>query len=140
MSALLRYEPLAGQFDGLINQLFRAAPGWDANTPRPIRLDVSETEGAYKVAAEIPGVKKEEIAVEIDGNEVVISAEVKREKEANENGKWLFNERFYGKTARRFALAHEIDQSRAEAKFTDGVLELTLPKKIVATATRLAVQ
>jgi HSP20 family protein len=140
MSTLLRYEPLAGQFDGLINQLFRPAQGWDAGAPKPIRLDVSETEGAYKVAAELPGVKKDEISVEIDGNEVVISAEVKREKEASENGKYVHSERFYGKTARRFALAHEIDQSRSEAKFADGILELSLPKKIVATATRLAIQ
>jgi HSP20 family protein len=140
MSSLLRYEPLAGQFDGLFNQLFRPAQGWDADAPKPIRLDVSETEGAYKVAAELPGVKKDQIAVEIDGNEVVISAEVRREKEATGNGKYLHSERFYGKTARRFSLAHEIDQARAEAKFADGILELTLPKKIVATATRLAVQ
>jgi HSP20 family protein len=140
MNTLLRYEPLAGSFDGLINQLFRPAPGGDADAPRPIRLDVSETEGAYKVAAELPGVKKDQISVEIDGNEVVIAAEVTREKEANEGGKWLHSERFYGKTARRFALAHEIDQARSEAKFADGILELTLPKKIVATATRLAVQ
>ena len=140
MSSLLRYEPLTGSFDGLINQLFRPAAAWDADTPRPIRLDVSETEGAYKVAAELPGVKKDQISVEIDGNEVVISAEVTREKEANESGKWLHSERFYGKTARRFQLAHEIDQARSEAKFSDGILELTLPKKVVATATRLAVQ
>ena len=118
----------------------RPSQAFDATAPKPIRLDVSETEAAYKIAAEIPGVKKDQISVEIDGNEVVISAEVKREANAGESGKWLHSERFYGKTARRFQLAHEIDQSRSEAKFADGILELTLPKKVVATATKLAVQ
>ena len=140
MSSLLRYEPLVGQFDGLINQLLRPSQAFDATAPKPIRLDVSETEAAYKIAAEIPGVKKDQISVEIDGNEVVISAEVKCEADLGENGKRLHCERFYGKTARRFALAHQIDQSRSEARFADGILELTLPKKVVASATRLAIQ
>ena len=84
--------------------------------------------------------KKEDIRVEIEGNEVLISAEVKRESEKKEGERVLRTERFFGKTARRFALPQEIDESKAEAKYADGVLELTLPKKAAVAGRRVAIQ
>jgi HSP20 family protein len=131
MNPLARYEPLAGQLDNLFNDFFRPAFVLDnrrADVAR-IRVDVKETGDAYKVDAEIPGVKREGIAVEIEGNEVSIAAEVKNEKETKDGERVLRTERFYGKVERRFALPQEIDESKATAKFADGVLELTLPKK-----------
>jgi HSP20 family protein len=92
-----------------------------------IKLDVTEDEKAYRVKAELPGVKKEDIAVEIDGNQVSVSAEVKREKEEKKEN-LVHSERFYGKTYRSFTVRHDIDRKAAAAKFSDGVLELTLPK------------
>ena len=83
--------------------------------------------------------KKDAIHVEIEGNEVTISAEVRRESEKKENEKWLRTERFAGKTARRFALPQEIDEGKANARFNDGVLELTLPKKAVVTGRKLEI-
>ena len=141
MNPLTRYEPLVGQLDGLFNDFFRPAFVWDNRTESaPIRVDVKETADAYTVHAELPGVKKDDINVEIEGNEVTIGAEVKRETQAKEGEKVLRTERFYGKSARRFALPHEIDETKANAKFTDGVLELTLPKKQTVTGRKLAVQ
>jgi HSP20 family protein len=84
-------------------------------------------------------VKKEDIAVEIEGNEVALSAQTRRETEQKDGDKWLRTERFFGKSARRFALPAELDESRAAAKFTDGVLELTLPKKASAVARKIEI-
>ena len=139
---LTRYEPLVGQLDNLFNEFLRPAFVLDnraADVAR-IRLDVRENGEAYTVAAEIPGVKKEGINVEIEGNEVTISAEVKREHEEKEGEKWLRVERFHGKAERRFALPQEIDEAKASARFTDGVLELTLPKKAAATTRKVEIR
>ena len=79
--------------------------------------------------AEIPGVKKDDIKVAVDGNQVSISAEVKKEKEEKEGKKVIRSERYYGKVYRSFSLAQDVDQNATKAKYSDGVLELTLPKK-----------
>jgi HSP20 family protein len=135
-----RYAALSG-LDGLFNDLFRPAV-WDEATAAPLalRVDVRETPEAYTLHAELPGVKREDIQVEIDGNEVSITAEVKREAEAKDGDKWLRRERAAGKAARRFALPVEVDEAQAQAKFVDGVLELTLPKKAPAASRKIAVQ
>jgi HSP20 family protein len=143
MNQLLRYEPLTGRLDGLFNDFFRPALVWEGGSgsePAPIRVDVSETPAAYTVHADIAGVKKEDIHVEIEGNEVQISAEVKRESAKKEGERVLRTERFHGKTARRFALPQEIDETRAEARYADGVLELSLPKKAAVAGRRVAIQ
>jgi HSP20 family protein len=142
MNPLTRYEPLVGRLDGLFDEFFRPAFVWEdgaARQPLPIRVDVKETADAYTVAAELPGVKKDEIHVEIEGNEVTISAETRREDQ-KEGEKYLRVERAYGKTARRFALPQDLDESKAEAKFADGVLELKLPKKAAVTGRKVAIQ
>lgn len=105
-----------------------------------IKMDVSEDEKGYRVKAEIPGVKKEAIKVSIDGNQVSISAEVKKETEEKKGETVIRSERYYGNQYRTFALANEIDQSKAEAKYEDGLLELTLPKKEPGTARQVAVK
>lgn len=104
---------------------------WLAEAPAEphIKLDVSEDDKAYHVKADLPGVKKEDIGVEIEGHEVSLTAEVKGEKEEKRGESVVHSERYYGKQFRSFTLAHEIDRDRADAKFADGVLELTLPKK-----------
>ena len=127
MYAVTRSNGLATDLDGLLNEFFR--PAFVRTEAAPIRVDVNENNDAYTVHAELPGVKKDAIAIEIDGDTVTISAEVKRESEAKDGEKVLRSERFYGKTERRFALPAEVDEARAEAKFADGVLELVLPKK-----------
>jgi HSP20 family protein len=139
MNPMTRYEPLVGRLDGLFNDLFRPALVWEnSSEPLPIRVDVRETAEAYTVAAEIPGVKKEAIHVEIEGNEVTISAETQREAQ-KEGEKWLRSERFFGKTARRFALPQDLDEAKAVAKFADGVLELTLPKKAAVSGRKIEI-
>jgi len=139
-NALSSYEPLVGRLDGILNDLFRPAVALEARSEAlPIRIDVRETAEAYTVYAELPGVRKEDIAVEIEGNEVALSAETRRDAAQKEADKWLRTERFFGKSARRFALPAELDESKAAAKFADGVLELTLPKKASAVARKIEI-
>ena len=92
-------------------------------------MDVTESDSEYRVQAEIPGVNKEDIDVRIDGTDVVISAEVKRERDAkDDDGAVLRSERVYGKMSRAFSLDEDVDYAKAQASYTDGVLELILPK------------
>jgi HSP20 family protein len=104
------------------------------------KVDVAEKNGAYLVTAELPGVRKEDIHVAIDGAQVALEAEVKREKEASKDERTLHSERVYGKVVRSFTLPQEVDESKAEAKFKDGVLELTLPKKAAAQRKQITIQ
>jgi HSP20 family protein len=114
---------------------------WETAVDAPqIRFDVTEGEGAYEVKAEIPGVRKEDIHVEVEGAQVMISAEVKKETEEKKGERMLHSERRYGYASRVFTLGFEVDRDKAVAKYVDGVLYLTLPKKASAQATPLVVQ
>lgn len=104
-----------------------------------IKMDVKEADGQYLVKAEIPGVNKDDIHVTIDGNMVSISAEVKQEKEEKEGGRVIRSERSYGMASRSFNLADEVDQSKVRAKYNNGILELTLPKKPGASRKEISI-
>jgi HSP20 family protein len=125
----------------MLRDLWRPWRATDAATERApqIRLDLSESEQAYAVKAEIPGAKKEDLDIRIDGNQVTITAEVKQDKEEKKDGRVLRRERSYGYTSRSFSLAHDIDQAAADAKYSNGVLELRLPKKAPTGGKRLSV-
>jgi HSP20 family protein len=109
--------------------------------PSPtIKLEVSETDDAFKVKAQVPGVKKDDIKVKIDRGMVSISAETKQQREEKKDGKVIKSEFHYGAASRMFTLDSEVDASKAEAKYEDGILLLTLPKKQGAAATTLAIK
>ncbi|MGH8742662.1 MAG: Hsp20/alpha crystallin family protein, partial [Burkholderiales bacterium] len=108
--------------------------------PLQMKVDVAEDDKAYTVQAEVPGVKKEDINVSINGNQVSISAEVKKEHDVKNGEAVLRSERYYGKLSRSFTLADDVDEAAAQAKYTDGVLELKLPKKAQVSARRLAIK
>ena len=110
--------------------------GGQAELP-PVKIDVTEEVEGYRVHADLPGIRKEDIHVNIDGSIVSISAERKQEKEVKEGARVLRSERSFGKVSRSFQLGQDIDESRSTARFSDGVLELTLPKKTATTARRL---
>lgn len=96
-------------------------------------------EGRY-VDADIPGVRKDDIHVRVDGNRVQIDAEVREEKEKRDGGKVLRSERYFGTISRAFSLAQDVDDSRVQARYADGVLSLELPKKLAAKGKSIAVQ
>jgi len=105
-----------------------------------IKIDLTENDKSYVVRAEVPGVKKEDIKVEVDGNMVSISAEVKQDKEEKEGEKVICRERYHGSSYRSFRLGSNVDEAKTQAKYSDGVLELTLPKKNGATHKEIAIK
>lgn len=127
MANLTKYDPF-GDIDDLFKGFMLRPVRLDQQLPQ-IKVDVTESNGAYVVRADIPGVKKEDISVDIDGNMVSISAEVRKEKEEKQGTRVIRSERYVGSMSRSFSLAHDVDDKAAQAKYTDGVLELTLPKK-----------
>jgi HSP20 family protein len=140
MPNILRYNPADDTFDDLFRGFFMRPVRFEGQQGVQIKLDVNEDDKAYAVHAEIPGVRKEDIHVAVDGNQVTISAEVKKEKEVKEGEKVLRSERYFGKVSRAFTLGQEVDEATAEAKYKDGVLELRLPKRAITQAKKLAIQ
>ena len=132
MANITRLDPL----DDLFRGFFVRPVDFDGSTQQPpsIKMDVKEQGDNYLVHAELPGVRKEDIHVVVDGNQVSISAEIKQEKEIKEGERVLRSERYFGKVARSFQLGQEA------AKFNEGVLELTLPKRAASPNKRLTVE
>jgi HSP20 family protein len=142
MANIARFDPRSDMFGSIVDDLFKGyfvrPVGYDA-APR-LSVDVTEKNGAYLVTADLPGVKKEDIHVDIDGAQLTLTAEIKRESDTTEGKRVLHSERSYGKVSRSFALPQELDEAKAEAKFRDGVLELTLPKKAAAARKAITIQ
>jgi HSP20 family protein len=141
MANIRRYDPFEDLFsDFFKGYLVRPVGGDEAAAVAPrVKLEVSEEDKAYKVHAELPGVKKDDIHIEIDGDQVAISAEVKQEKDVKNGDRIVHSERYYGKLSRAFRLAQDVDESAAVAKYNDGVLELTLPKKAAASRKAISI-
>ena len=141
MANITRYSPLEEAFDDLFRGFFVRPVSLEGPAgAAQFRVDVSESEQAYTVRAEIPGVKKEDISVTIDDDTVAISAEVRNEKEVKNGERSLRSERYYGKVYRAFSLGHAVDEAGTSAKYHNGVLELTLPKKAAEQAKRITIQ
>lgn len=139
MTGLTRYNP----FDELFGDLSKgfwvkplAVPG---GAEMSIKVDVKEDDKSYTVRADIPGMKKEDIQVDVDGNVVSLRAETTQEKQEKQGEKVLYSERNYGMVSRSFALPAEVDEKAARAEYKDGVLNLVLPKKANGGARRVAV-
>jgi HSP20 family protein len=146
MANITRFDPFADltRFDPFrgLDDMFRLPRGLLRSLPEEpqIKMDVSEDDKTYRVKAEIPGVGKEDIKVSIDGNQVSISAEVKREKEERKGEMVIRSERYYGSQFRGFTLQHDVDDTKADARYENGILELTLPKKEPASARQVAIK
>lgn len=140
MSNITRRDPFDDFFRGFFVRPvdFGTGTGLAAEAPQ-MRVDVKENPENYEVHAELPGMRKEDIHVHIDGPVVSISAERKQDKEVKEGERVLRTERYFGKVSRSFQLGQDVDEAKATAKFADGVLALTLPKKAEAQAKRLTI-
>jgi HSP20 family protein len=141
MNELRLFDPFSlDPFDDGFRSLLRPWRTELAESAPRIKLDLSEKDDSYTVKAEIPGVRKEDIDIRIDGSQVTISAEVRTEKEEKEGGRVLRRERQQGYASRSFTLACPVDEAKADARYKDGVLELKLPKKATTSSKRLAVE
>jgi len=139
MSNLTRTNPFDELFSEFSKGFWVKPLAFPAETELKMKLDVKEDEKGYTVQAEVPGVKKEDIQVDIDGNQVSVRAEVKKEKEEKKGEKTVYSERSYGMVSRSFTLPAEVDEKGARAEYKDGVLNLVLPKKSNGAAKRIAV-
>jgi HSP20 family protein len=140
MANIARFSPIDDAFNDLLRGFLVRPIGLDSDrTPAHVKVDVTEDDKVYTLRAEIPGVKKEDIEITIEGDQVAISAEVKNDRDSGEGGRLLRAERHYGKVYRAFALGQDVDQAGAQAKYTDGVLQLTLPKKAAVTSKRISI-
>ena len=143
MSSLRLLDPAFGDpFEGTLRRFFSSPAMLEGDAPQlKMRIDVSENEKAYKVQADLPGVKKEDIDVRVDGNVVSISAETRSEKETRGDGDRVLRcERTYGTISRSFSLGQDVDASAVQARYADGVLTLELPKRASAAASRIQVR
>jgi HSP20 family protein len=135
----MRYDP----FDQMLSDFgkgFWVKPlAFPSGTEMQIKVDVKEDDKAYTVHADIPGVKKEDIQVDIDGNVVSVRAETRQEKEEKKGEKVLYSERSYGMVSRSFSLPLDVDEKAAKAEYKDGVLNLVLPKKANGGGKRISV-
>lgn len=140
MSNLRVYDPFS--IDN-VDELFRS---WlrplraDLPAAPQIKLEVRENDREFLIKAQIPGVKKEDIDVKIDGDMVTINAETREEKEEKKNGKVLRSEINYGAASRAFSLGTAVDAGKSAARYEAGVLELTLPKRATGESRKLAIQ
>jgi HSP20 family protein len=140
-------EPLADFFRG--TPFYDMTPVFDMPRMRrafaampaapEIKMDVKEDPEAYYVKAEIPGMKKEDIRITVEGNTVSIAAETTRKEEKKEGENVLCTELYEGQVARTFTLLGDIDDTKAEAKYENGMLELKLPKRAGAKTKTLTV-
>ncbi len=141
MLNVARFSPFDDAFDHLLRGFVVRPATHDTNaTAVRFRADITESDKAYTVHAELPGVKKEDIQIAIDGDQVTISAETRAEKEAKEGERVLRTERYSGKYHRAFALDVAVDEDAIAARYAEGVLALTLPKKATVAAKRITIQ
>ena len=148
MTNIVRNDPFQelARFDPFRDMELLSAPWsrfrrWMQEVPAEpmMKLDVSEDEKAFHVKAELPGVKKEDISVEVEGNKVSIAAETKREVEEKQGEAVLHSERYFGRQSRTFLLGSDIDRKAVEAKLVEGVLYLTLPKSGAVKGEKIAI-
>ena len=142
MSNLRIFDPVVNDpFESMFRRFLSPIRMEMDNGALEMRVDVTEIDGMYKVRADIPGAKKDDINVRIDGNLIQIDAEMKRQKETKESGgKVLRSERWEGAVSRAFTVAQDDGESKVSAKYEDGVLTLELPKKATSTAKKITIQ
>jgi HSP20 family protein len=132
MSALVRYETpvtsLSNLFDSFMDNGFFNARDRDISLASYPRVDIVEGTDAYKITADMPGLDKKDICVEIRNGVLAISGEKKEEKTERDKDKYYHFERRFGSFCREFALPDHVDGEHVEAKYANGVLELTLRK------------
>jgi HSP20 family protein len=140
MANITRYTPFEDLFNELGKGFWLKPVSIPGGEELKMKVDVKEDEKAYTVHADIPGVKKEDIRVEVNGDQVSIRAEVRKDKEEKKGEKLIHSERYYGMVGRSFSLPTEVDEKGTVAKYNDGVLDLTLPKKAGNGSKRISVQ
>jgi HSP20 family protein len=140
MANIARFDPF-NQLDDLFKGFLVRPMRFDIDMPEQmnIKVDVTKNDDTYTVKAEMPGVKKDDISISMDGNMITISGEVKKESEEKKGEEVIRSERYYGRVSRSFTLPQEIDEAKSKATYADGVLQLTLATKTASGSKKLKV-
>jgi HSP20 family protein len=138
MANITRYDPF-GDLDDAFKGLFVRPLRFDVGQQMQIKMDVTKADNAYTVKAEMPGVKKDDIHLSVEGNQVTISGEARKESEEKKGEEVIRSERYYGKISRSFTLPNDVDEVKVVAKYADGVLNLTLPMKGKSAGRKIAI-
>jgi len=125
-------------FDDVLNRVFRPVVS-DADATRAPSLDVVETDTAYTVTLDVPGITRDQLKVSVEGKRVSIETQAATETEKKDGEKTIYRERSTRRYARSFGLPAEVDQNSSQAKLDNGVLTLTLTKKVQAGATQISI-
>jgi HSP20 family protein len=137
--ARIRNDLMKQFFDDWMSPSFVVRPLHGRSLPEDFAVDIRENEQHFTVQAEMPGLRKEDIQVDIDGARITIGAEVKQMDQKVENERSVCSERFYGAVSRSFQLPSEVDSAGCKATYQDGILELTLPKRSMSAGKRIAI-
>jgi HSP20 family protein len=117
-------------FDDLFTGVGLATLGGAERVAFSPRIDVTETDKAIKVSAELPGLAKEDVTVDVEDEQVIIRGERKEEvADKDEKANWRHREVTYGSFYRSIPLTAAVNGEKARATFTNGVLKITLPKR-----------
>ena len=138
MANITRYDPF-GDLDDAFKGLFVRPLRFDVGQQMQIKMDVTKADNAFTVKAEMPGVKKDDIHLSVEGNQVTISGEARKESEEKKGEEVIRSERYYGKVSRSFTLPNDVDEAKVVAKYADGVLNLTLPMKGKSAGRKIAI-
>ena len=141
MPTLTRYDPLSTGFDDFFKGLFLRPMRFDVEMPEQLQIKVNvwRYDGGYTVEAEMPGVKKDDIKITVDGTLVTISGEVKKDWQEKKGEEVLRSERYFGAVQRSFTLPQEVDEAHVDAKYSDGVLKLMLPLREKSKVKQIAI-
>jgi len=138
MANITRYDPF-GDLDDAFKGLLVRPLRFDVGQQMQIKMDVTKADNAFTVKAEMPGVKKDDIHLSVEGNQVTISGEARKESEEKKGEEVIRSERYYGKVSRSFTLPNDVDEAKVVAKYADGVLNLTLPMKGKSAGRKIAI-
>jgi HSP20 family protein len=142
--AITPYRPVTDLFGSMLEDAFRTPAGWGGRLGGLLRApeaDVMETETEMRVTVELPGMRSEDIDVDMENNVLTISGEKHEEREEQgEKNTWHLSERHYGKFSRSFVLPRDLDPEKIQARFEDGVLQVSIPKSEKARRRKVEIQ
>ncbi|NBW01095.1 MAG: Hsp20/alpha crystallin family protein [Betaproteobacteria bacterium] len=135
----IRNDLMKQFFDDWMTPSFVVRPLHGRSLPEDFAVDIRENDQHFTIQAEMPGLRKEDIHVDIDGARITIGAEIKQMDQKVENDRAVCSERFYGTISRSFQLPSEVDSTGCNATYQDGILKLTLPKRSISAGKRIAI-
>ncbi len=130
---------LSRLLDDSLDRYFAASTATERPAARSPVLDVAETDAAYVVTLEMPGVAKDDVKISVEGRQVSVQAQSQRAEDRKEGQQIVYRERTVASYARSFTLPAEVAQGEGGAKLENGVLTLTLPKRSASGATQIAI-